>query len=539
MIKFTDFRLDADIIKSIHDMGFEEPSPIQGNCIPTIMEGKDVIGQAQTGTGKTAAFGIPIIQRVTTSPKVQSLILTPTRELAIQVSGELKKIAKHKRIVTLPIYGGQQIGSQIRALKQGVQVVIGTPGRILDHIRRKTLDLTHVKLVVLDEADEMLDMGFIDDIELILKQVDQDRQTLLFSATMPPEIRKLSHRYMKQPKIISVNSSEVTAPLIDQCYYKVLEKNKLESLCRVLDSQEVDLGIIFCRTKRGVDELTEALQTRGYLSDGLHGDLTQIQRDKVMKSFRDSTIEFLIATDVAARGIDVEKVSHVINYDIPQDPESYVHRIGRTGRAGRKGLAITLVTPREIKHLRSIEAVIKNPVLAKELPTIEEITDRQQEHWKNQIAEQIQRTDETNLFSQVIEDLSQKYDVQDIATALLKIAYSDSLPMANEDIYDFGETGASKGMVRFFMNVGRNANMSPQNLIKEISELVGIPGKAIGRIDIFENFTFIEVPEDIAPFVYEALRQSRINGSRVNLAPAKPRPPRPKRENITSPKKRE
>jgi ATP-dependent RNA helicase DeaD len=539
MMKFTDFGLDESIIKSIHEMGFEEPSPIQENCIPTVMEGKDVIGQAQTGTGKTAAFGIPIIQRVTSAPKVQSLILTPTRELAIQVSGELKKIAKHKRIMTLPIYGGQQIGHQIRALKQGVQVVIGTPGRILDHIRRKTLDLTHVKLVVLDEADEMLDMGFIDDIELILKQVDKDRQTLLFSATMPPEIRKLSHRYMKQPKLISINRSEVTAPLIDQCYYKVLEKNKLESLCRVLDSQEVDLGIIFCRTKRGVDELSEALQTRGYLSDGLHGDLTQIQRDKVMKSFRDSTIEFLIATDVAARGIDVEKVSHVINYDIPQDPESYVHRIGRTGRAGRKGLAITLVTPREIKHLRSIEAEIKQPVQPKELPTIEEITDRQQENWKNQIIEQIQRTDETPLFGQVIEDLSQKFDMQDIATALLKIAYSDSLPSAHDNNYNFGETGASKGMVRFFMNVGRNANMSPQNLIKEISELVGIPGKAIGRIDIFENFTFIEVPEDVAPFVYEALRQSRINGARVNLAPAKPRPPRPKRENSAPPKKRE
>jgi ATP-dependent RNA helicase DeaD len=526
MLKFSDFSLESPIIKAINDMGFEEPSPVQAACIPTILEGKDVIGQAQTGTGKTAAFGIPIIHKVTTAPKVQSLIVTPTRELAIQVSGELKRIAKHRRIKTLPIYGGQSIGHQIRALKQGVQVVIGTPGRLLDHIKRKTLDLQHVQLVVLDEADEMLDMGFIEDIEMILSEVDKNRQTLLFSATMPPEIKKLSRKYMNEPEIISINRSEVTAPLIDQFYYKVLEKNKLESLCRILDSQEIGLGIIFCRTKRGVDELSEALQTRGYLTDGLHGDLTQVQRDKVMKSFRDASIEFLIATDVAARGIDVENVSHVINYDIPQDPESYVHRIGRTGRAGRKGLAITLVTPREMKHLRSIEAEIKNPLQAKELPSIEEITEKQQENWKNQIADQIENGQNQELFQQVIEDLSDHYDMKDIASALLKIAYSDSLPVASEDIYDFGETGASKGMVRFFMNVGRNVNMSPQNLIKEISELVGIPGKVIGRIDIFEKFTFLEVPEDVAPFVYEALRQSRILGARVNLEPAKPRPPR-------------
>ncbi|WP_025028517.1 DEAD/DEAH box helicase [Caldalkalibacillus mannanilyticus] len=527
---FSDFPLHNSIIKAIHDMGFEEPSPIQASCIPTILEGVDVIGQAQTGTGKTAAFGIPVIEKMTTAPHVQALILTPTRELAIQVSGELKKISKYKRVKTLPIYGGQSIGHQIRALKQGVQVVIGTPGRILDHIRRKTLILQNVKMVVLDEADEMLDMGFIDDIEVILQQVSNERQTLLFSATMPPEIKKLTHRYMQNPKIISINRSEVTAPLIDQAYYKVLEKNKLESLCRILDSQEIELGIIFCRTKRGVDELSEALQTRGYLTDALHGDLSQIQRDKVMKSFRDSSIEFLIATDVAARGIDVENVSHVINYDIPQDPESYVHRIGRTGRAGRKGLAITLVTPREMKHLRSIELEIKQPIPAKDLPTLEEITVRQKENWKNQIAEVIERGEDQSLFYEVVESLTDQYELKDIASALLRIAYSDSLPLNIEDSYDFGETGASKGMVRFFMNVGRNVNMSPQNLIKEISELVGIPGKAIGRIDIFEKFTFLEVPEDVAPFVYEALRQSRINGARVNLEPAKPRPPREKRE---------
>jgi ATP-dependent RNA helicase DeaD len=530
MIRFQDYPIEPTILKAIHDMGFEEPSPIHSECIPIVLEGHDVIGQAQTGTGKTAAFGIPVVQDLTKATHVQALILTPTRELAIQVSGELKKISKYKRVRSIPIYGGQLITHQIRALKQGVQVVIGTPGRVLDHIRRKTLDLSQVRKVVLDEADEMLDMGFIDDIEVILKEIPTQRQTLLFSATMPPEIRKLTHRYMEKPKTVTINRSDVTAPSIDQIHYKVLERNKLDGLCRILDCHEIELGIIFCRTKRGVDELTEALQTRGFMADGLHGDLSQPQRDKVMKAFRDSSIEFLIATDVAARGIDVGNVTHVINYDIPQDPESYVHRIGRTGRAGRKGLAITLVTPREMRHLKQIEAVIKQNIESKELPNIEEITQRQQEIWKQQIVERIASSKDNHLFENVIEDLSEQFEAREIALALLKIAYSDSLPADGSQSYDFGETGASKGMVRFFMNVGRNVNMNPQNLVKEIAELSGIPGNTIGRIDIFEKFTFLEVPEDVAPFVYEVLRQSRINGARVNLEPAKPRPPRGKRE---------
>lgn len=523
MLHFSDFAIDKEIINAVHDMGFEEPSPIQAACIPSILEGRDVLGQAQTGTGKTAAFGIPVIQKVSPVPKVQALILTPTRELAIQVSGELQKIAAYKQVKTLPIYGGQSIGHQIRALKRGVQVVIGTPGRLLDHIRRKTLDLSRVRIVVLDEADEMLDMGFIDDIEAILKEIKTPRQTLLFSATMPPEIKRLAHKYMNYPEMISISPSEVTAPLIDQVYYKVLERNKLESLCLILDSLDIELGIIFCRTKKGVDELTESLRARGYLTDGLHGDLSQAQRDAVMKAFRESAIELLVATDVAARGIDVENVTHVINYDIPQDPESYVHRIGRTGRAGRKGLALTLVTPREMKHLRSIEAMIKQPLTPKELPSIAEVTERQKENWKNQIMAQLPLKEDGGIFGQVIDELAAQYPLKDIATVLLKMVYADTLPNASLDTYHFGETGAAKGMVRFFLNAGRNVNMNPKSLVKEISELVGIPDKAIGRIDMFEKFTFVEVPEEVAPFVYEALRQSKINGTRVNLEPAKPR----------------
>ncbi|GAB7388324.1 DEAD/DEAH box helicase [Bacillaceae bacterium] len=524
MAHFKDFALDAKIQQAISDMGFEEPSPIQAACIPKILSGVDVIGQAQTGTGKTAAFGIPIVEKVTAAPTVQALVLTPTRELAIQVSGELRRIAKYKKGVrTLPIYGGQSIGHQIRALKQGIQIVIGTPGRILDHLRRKTLRLDSVRLLVLDEADEMLDMGFIDDIEAIMKQTNADRQTLLFSATMPPEIRRLATRYMKQPEHVSVvNREDVTAPSVEQVYYKVLEKNKVESLCRILDSEDVELGIIFCRTKKGVDELTDALQARGYLADGLHGDLSQAQRDRVMKAFRHNEIELLVATDVAARGIDVGNVSHVINFDIPQDPESYVHRIGRTGRAGRKGIAMTLVTPREMKQLRTIERETKAVLEARNVPSLEEVAERQQSLWKKQLLEILEDRDDLSLFRPVVQELSADYAPEEIAAAALKIAFFSDV-RDEEEAYDFGETGAAKGMVRFFINVGRNVNIGPQDLVREISDQVGIPGKAVGRIDIFEKFSFVEVPEEVAPFVYEALRQSKIKGTRVNLEPAKPK----------------
>ncbi|MCM3713264.1 DEAD/DEAH box helicase [Halalkalibacter oceani] len=529
---FNDFQISDLIKRAIKDMGFEEPSPIQEKAIPVILEGGDVVGQAQTGTGKTAAFGIPIVDKVTADRYVQALILTPTRELAIQVSGELQKLSAYKNIRTLPIYGGQSIGHQIRALKQGVQVAIGTPGRILDHLRRQTLKLDQVHTVVLDEADEMLDMGFVDDIEAILRQVNNERQTLLFSATMPPAIKKLSRKYMNSPKTVSINKGEVTAPLINQMYYKVLERNKIDSLCRIIDSEDVELGILFCRTKKGVAELTEALQARGYLADGLHGDLTQPQRDAVMKKFRDSSIEFLIATDVAARGIDVENVTHVINYDIPQDPESYVHRIGRTGRAGRKGLALTLVTPREMKHLRSIEQEIKMSIPSQDVPTIEDVVEKQQNSWKKLISDTIASGGkEAELFAPLVHEILAEHTPEEVVSALLRMNFSTDTS-ADEAGYNFGDTGGAKGMIRFFINVGRNVNMTPKILADEISELVGIPAKEVGRIDIFENFTFVEVPEDVAPFVYEALRYSRINGARVNLEPAKPRP---KRERKPSP----
>ncbi|UTR10801.1 DEAD/DEAH box helicase [Evansella sp. LMS18] len=525
-MRFEDFEISSEIKKAIKDMGFEAPSPIQEKVIPEILKKQDVIGQAQTGTGKTAAFGIPLIEHVTEDKHVQSLILTPTRELAIQVAGELQKLSKYKNMHVLPIYGGQSIGHQIRSLKRGVQVVVGTPGRVLDHLSRNTLQLRNVHTLILDEADEMLDMGFIEDIEKILQQVNRERQTLLFSATMPPPIRKLSNKYMSRPTQVTISKGEVTAPSIKQVYYKVLEKNKLESLCRVIDSENVELGIIFCRTKKGVAELTEALQARGYMADGLHGDLTQSQRDLVMKKFRDSSVEFLIATDVAARGIDVEKVSHVINYDIPQDPESYVHRIGRTGRAGREGAAVTLVTPREMKHLRSIESEIKMTIPSERIPSVEEVVEKQQHVWKGQIVDMIESDEEeAGLYDAIVSELLEQYPPEKIVASLMKLAFYNHDDL-NDDGYDFGETGAQKGMTRFFINVGRNIELTPKKLAAEVSHLVGIPETAVGRIDIFENFTFMEVPEEVAPFVYEGLKYSRVNGARINLEPAKPRPKR-------------
>lgn len=522
--RFEELGIEPAILTALHRMGFEEPSPIQAKCIPLIAEGVDLIGQAQTGTGKTAAFGIPILEQI--DPRhdnVQSLILAPTRELAIQVSGEIRKIGRNKPVKALPIYGGQPIGHQIRALKQGVHVVIGTPGRVLDHIHRGTLRLDAVKIMVLDEADEMLDMGFIDDIEKVLSHLPKRRQMLLFSATMPEEILRLSKRYMRDAKRISVSRGNMTVPSIKQIYYKVLERNKLDGLCRILDSRDVELGIIFCRTKKGVNELADALQSRGYMADGLHGDLNQMERNRVMQDFRHGRIDLLVATDVAARGIDVGNISHVINYDIPQDVESYVHRIGRTGRAGKTGEAMTLVTPREMKLLNTIQRETNSSLEARPLPTLEEVAEKQQSAWVGQIRDVIESESDLHIFERTVQELEQHHhiDPRIIAAAALKLAFYER--PAEEDGYRFGETGAAPGMVRFFINAGKNINIRPRDLVETIANAADIPYKDIGKINIFDRFTFVEVPEKVAPFVFESLRKTRINGARINMEPARPR----------------
>ncbi len=376
-IRYEDSKIDERILRAVKEMGFEVMTPIQSQAIPVLLEGKDVIGQAQTGTGKTAAFGIPALQQVEPSnPHVQSLILCPTRELAIQAADEIRKFAKYTEgIKVLPIYGGQDISRQIRSLKTNAQIVVGTPGRVMDHMRRHTLKLESIKTIILDEADEMLNMGFREDIETILEGIPQEHQTVLFSATMPKIILDITRKFQKADAVmVKIQAKELTIPLVKQYYYEVSQKNKLEVVARLMDYYNPKRSLVFCNTKRMVDELAEALTGRGYFAEGLHGDLSQVQRDRVMAGFRNGTVDTLIATDVAARGIDVDDVEAVFNYDIPQDIEYYVHRIGRTGRAGKKGRAFTLVVGREIYKIRDIERVCKTKIKLRAVPSAADIT---------------------------------------------------------------------------------------------------------------------------------------------------------------------
>ena len=415
---FGDLVLEKRVVAALKDMGFEEPSPIQQQAVPPLLEGKDIIGQAQTGTGKTAAFGIPIVQGIEEHRHIQALIMSPTRELAIQVAEEIGKIGRTKRIRAVPVYGGQPIDRQIRALKSGVQVVIGTPGRLLDHIHRGTIKLDHVRYLVLDEADEMLDMGFIEDMEEILLHVPAERQTMLFSATMPRPILSLTKKYMRAPQMVTVSKGDITVPLIDQYYFET--RDKVEGVSRLLDAGIEGKCIIFCRTKRGVDDLAASLCSRGYIAEGLHGDLSQTQRDRVMKKFKQGRLDILIATDVAARGLDIDNVQYVINFDVPQDPESYVHRIGRTGRAGNSGVALTFILPREFRQLKLIERVAKTRIRRRELPTTSDVL----EHQREQIISKMQALLEMANFSDympVVTALSKEYEVEEIAAAALKL----------------------------------------------------------------------------------------------------------------------
>ncbi|MBL0386388.1 DEAD/DEAH box helicase [Tumebacillus sp. ITR2] len=447
MAMFAELGIDNDVLRSLEEMGFESATPIQSETIPLALQGNDVIGQAQTGTGKTAAFVIPTLSRIDKNRNaIQVLIIAPTRELAIQVADETAKLGKFSRVNVLPVYGGQPIDRQIKALKRNPEFIIGTPGRLLDHIRRKTIRLQDVSTVILDEADEMLDMGFLEDIEAILAEVpNEERQTLLFSATMPDPIRRLAERFMKSPQIVKIQPQGVTAPKIAQIYYEVADKNKVDALTRLLDVEDPELGVIFCRTKKGVDELQKLLQARGYLASGLHGDMTQRERDQVMHQFRQGTIDLLIATDVAARGLDVEGVSHVINYDIPQDVDSYVHRIGRTGRAGREGKALTLVAPREFKLLRMIEQAIGKRIHKSLLPTLAELKERQQSRIMERVLNGME--DVEPQFEELANELLNQHDSVQVLAAALKIIGEDlvgdqeltSIDKSLEEVIDFSK----------------------------------------------------------------------------------------------------
>ena len=518
---FGSIALSRKVMAAIEAMGFEEPSPIQEKTIPVIMEGHDVIGQAQTGTGKTAAFGIPITEKVQDSRHVQALIMTPTRELALQVSEEIAKIGQFKRVKTLPVYGGQSIDRQIRALHFGVQIVIGTPGRLLDHIRRQTIKLDHVQTLVLDEADEMLDMGFIDDIETIMENIPKEgRQTLLFSATMPNQIRSLADKYMTSPVFVTVSKEQLTVPQTDQYYYETREK--LDGLCRILDAGDMESTIIFSRTKKGADELTASLAARGYRAEALHGDLSQVQRDRVMKKFRDSKLEILVATDVAARGLDIDHVTHVVNYDIPQDSESYVHRIGRTGRAGRKGTAITFIHPREFRQLKQIEHELKLRILRGQLPSAADILERQREVIKRRVLKTLEQ-DAFADYHTIVADLSVDYDPLDVAAAALKLFQEGYKEEAASESDAMANTGAEPGMVRLFVSVGRDNNIRPEDIVRTFAGEADIPGSTIGLIRIYSNFTFVEVPEASAERVISAMHGNRLKGLKINVELAKAR----------------
>lgn len=437
-LKFEDLSLSKETQKAVAEMGFEEATPIQSAAIPFILQGRDVIGQAQTGTGKTASFGIPIAEFIdASSKKVQALVLCPTRELAIQVSEEMSKLIKYKKGVHItPIYGGQSIDRQIRTLKAGVQIIIATPGRMIDHINRKTVNLDNVKMIVLDEADEMLNMGFRDDIEEILKSVPSEgRQTVFFSATMPPPIMQLTKKYQQNPEIVKVVHKELTVPNIDQFYYELRPGMKLEVLTRLLDIYDPVLSIVFCNTKRAVDDLASHLQARGYAAEGLHGDLKQLFRDRVMAKFRSRKIEILVATDVAARGIDVDDIDAVFNYDMPQDEEYYVHRIGRTARAGRMGKAFTFVNGKEFYKLRDIERYTKTKIVKKDIPTISDVKEIRDSQLMTEIRESIEEMRaNSGKVKPIIEKLMEEdFDTMEIASGILNMVLKTQAELPEKD----------------------------------------------------------------------------------------------------------
>ena len=519
--RFEDLGLCPEIMKAVKNMGFEEASPIQTKAIPAMMEGKDIIGQAQTGTGKTAAFGIPLLEKIDPkNKKLQAIVLCPTRELAIQVAEEIRNLAKYMHAIkVLPIYGGQEIVKQIRSLKSGTQLIIGTPGRVMDHMRRKTVKMENIHTVVLDEADEMLNMGFREDIETILEGVPEERQTVLFSATMPKPILDITKRFQKNAELIKVTKKELTVPNIEQFYYEVKPKNKEEVLSRLLDIYNPKLSVIFCNTKKQVDLLVNGLLGRGYFAAGLHGDMKQAQRDRVMEGFRKGKTEILVATDVAARGIDVEEVEAVFNYDLPQDDEYYVHRIGRTGRAGRVGRSFSFVTGKEVYKLKEIQRYCKTKIYAQKVPSLDDVANTKMDKLMETINRIIEEEDLTTYFQMIQAEVNDSdYTSMDIAAALLKLCSGTK----EEDSADmFEDTGAEEpGMVRLFINIGKKHKAKPGDILGALAGESGLPGKVVGTIDMYDKYTFVEVPREYARDILNAMDHAKIKGKSVAVEPA-------------------
>jgi ATP-dependent RNA helicase DeaD len=569
---FADLALRSELQDALSSLGYEEPTPIQRAAIPPLLEGRDLVGQAATGTGKTAAFALPMLQRMGQSgggTAPTALVLVPTRELAVQVSEAIHRYGRDLHTRVLPIYGGQPIGRQLRALEHGVDVVVATPGRALDHIGRGTLQLQGVEMVVLDEADEMLDMGFADDIEAILQETPEGRQTVLFSATIPPRIDGIALRHLRDPVRIHMGQETAEpgeAPLVRQSAYVVARAYKPAALGRVLDVEAPAAALVFCRTRDEVDQLTETLNGRGYRAEALHGGMSQEQRDRVMGRLRSGVADLIVATDVAARGLDIEQLTHVVNYDVPSAPESYVHRIGRVGRAGREGVAITLAEPREHRMLKAIERMTKKRITVEKVPTVADLRARRLELTRAALHESLLE-DDLEHFRVVVETLADEFDVMEVALAAVKLAHEASgVAVDEEEIPDVtpkpkrelpggrderpgwderigrdermgrderpwreGRTarqragrdqrrGRDGGLTtRLFVGLGRSAGVRPQDLVGAITGESGLGGRDIGAIEIADRFSLVEVPESAADEVITALRGSTIKGKKVTV----------------------
>ena len=524
---FAALGLDPRIVEALTTLGYEEPTPIQQQSITPLIDGRDLLGQAATGTGKTAAFALPILQRFIDeggpgNAGPLAVVLVPTRELAMQVAEAVHRYGKALKVRVLPVYGGQPIGRQIHAMRSGVDVVIATPGRALDHMRRGSLQMGSVRIVVLDEADEMLDMGFQEDIETVLKESPKGRQTVLFSATMPPRIEAIAKRHQKDPIRIKINKPAAKAgeaPKVRQQVYLLPRAQKMEALGRILDLEAPTAAIVFCRTRTEVDELAETLNARGYKSQALHGGMTQYDRDKVMKRLRSGETELLIATDVAARGLDIDRLTHVVNYDLPMAPEAYVHRIGRVGRAGREGVAITLVEPREHHALRNIEKLTKHKIEVAKVPTVADLRARRMDNTIAALRE-VLAADDAEHFRVVVDTLSNEYDLVQIAMAAVKL-YDAATSQPDEDRpAERARPQAapvSGDMTRLYIGIGKQANVRPQDLVGAIANEAGIAGALIGAIQITDRFSLVEVPAEVADQVIKALGKSNIRGKKVQV----------------------
>ncbi|MGW0810931.1 DEAD/DEAH box helicase [Nonomuraea sp. NPDC002799] len=540
-VTFADLGLRPELLDVLSALGYEEPTPIQREAIPPLVQGSDLLGQAATGTGKTAAFALPVLQRMSGSADGAgpvTLVLVPTRELAIQVSEAFHRYGRTLGARVLPIYGGAPIGRQLQALKRGVDVVVATPGRALDHIGRGTLDLEGLRTVVLDEADEMLDMGFADDIEAILAATPEQRQTVLFSATLPPRIDGIARRHLRDPVRLEMGRATAeggeTGPAVEQSAYLVARAHKPAALGRLLDIEAPTAAIIFCRTREEVDQLTETMNGRGHRAEALHGGMEQEQRDRVMSRVRAGTADLLIATDVAARGLDIEQLTHVVNYNVPSAPEAYVHRIGRVGRAGRGGVALTLVEPREHRMLKAIERVTKQRIAVERLPTVADLRMRRMELTRAALEECLLQ-DDLESFHVVVESLTDEFDLMEVALAAVKLAHEagggtldeQEIPEiaprtmdkqrgqrpAPQDGERYGRAPAG-GMARLFFNVGRSAGIRPQDLVGAIAGESSLSGRDIGAIEIADRFSLVEVPQAAADEVIAALRRATIKGRR-------------------------